>query len=380
LFGLSQNINAVETYLKYYDLKVVNNSFEPELSQVVQRVVSSGWYLLGREMEAFEQAYAQFCGIRYCIGTANGLDALTLVLMAWKELGILNDGDEVIVPANTYIATILAVVRTGLTPVLVEPDSETFNLDPNRIESVITNKTKVILPVHLYGQCADMKAIYQLALKHNLKILEDAAQAHGANIDGIRTGNLGDAAGFSFYPTKNLGCLGDGGCVTTNDPELATCVRTLANYGSFRKYENQYLGINSRLDEIQAAVLRLKLNRLDEDNERRRTIAQTYLETICNEAVKLPIIKDFNAHCFHVFAIQSPYRDRLQAYLKQQGVETWLHYPIPPHKQQAFKEWKERSYPVTEALHQHELSLPISPMLKPDEIERISQLINAFQP
>ncbi len=370
----------METSLKYLDLQRLNASFEPALSEAVQRVVSSGWYLLGNEVKTFEQAFAEYCGVRHCIGTANGLDALTLVLLAWKELGNLREGDEVIVPANTYIATILAVLKAGLTPVLVEPDETTFNLDSKRIEAAITSRTRVILPVHLYGQCADMNAISALASKHRLYVLEDAAQAHGATLNGVKSGNLGDAAGFSFYPTKNLGCMGDGGCVTTNDPELAACVRALANYGSIRKYENTYAGINSRLDELQAAVLSVKLTRLDSDNQQRRNLAERYLKELHNPAIELPKISDMQAHCLHVFAIRCTHRDRLMYDLKQQGIETWLHYPIPPHKQQAFAEWNSRSFPITERLHAEELSLPLSPILSSEDLSRIIHCLNSFEP
>lgn len=368
----------METRVTYLDLKVLNDSFEPQLSQALQRVLYAGWYLLGAENAAFEQEFAAYCGVNHAVGVANGLDALTLVLTAWKELGFLQVGDEVIVPANTYIATILAVTRSGLKPVLVEPDPTSFNLDSSLIEAAITPRTKVLLPVHLYGQCADMKEINAIALKYGLKVLEDAAQGHGATLHGQRTGNMGDAAGFSFYPAKNLGCLGDGGCVTTNDAILAECVRVLANYGSSEKYVNRYQGMNSRLDELQAAVLRVKLARLDADNAKRRDIARQYLSELKHSQIQLPIIQDFDAHNFHVFPIQCGHRDALQAYLTTKNIQTLIHYPIPPHRQEAFKPWNGRSYPITEALHARELSLPISPMQTAEETKWICHIINQF--
>jgi dTDP-4-amino-4,6-dideoxygalactose transaminase len=368
----------MEPTLKYLDLKPLNDSFEPSLSQAIHRVLDAGWYLLGTEVEAFEMEYAAYCDVKYCVGVANGLDALTLVLQAWKEMNVLQEGDEVIVPANTYIATILAVTRCGLVPILVEPDPKTFNLDPTRVETLLTSKTKVILPVHLYGQCADMEEIEILSLKYKLKVLEDAAQGHGSMLKGRRTGNLGDAAGFSFYPAKNLGCLGDGGCVTTNDKDLADCIRTIANYGSVKKYVNRYKGINSRLDELQAAILRVKLQRLDVDNEKRRVIARHYLAGIQNTNLHLPEIKNFDAHNFHVFPIMCSERDALKTYLESKGIQSLIHYPIPPHKQEAFRAWNDRSYPITESIHALELSLPVSPMQTPEETEYVCRCINQY--
>ena len=370
----------METRVKYLDLKPLNDSFEPGLSQAIQRVLNAGWYLLGSENEAFEKEFAAYCGVKHCIGVANGLDALTLVLNAWKELGFLQEGDEVIVPANTYIATILSITRNGLTPVLIEPNPKSFNLDPSLIEAHLTPKTKVILPVHLYGQCADMDEINTIALKYNLKVLEDAAQGHGSLYKGKRTGNLGDAAGFSFYPAKNLGCLGDGGCVTTNDDALAECVRVLANYGSCEKYINRYKGINSRLDELQAAVLRVKLERLDADNDKRRVIAQCYLDRIQHPNIQLPEIKDFNAHNFHVFPILCEQRHVLQTFLEFKNIQTLIHYPVPPYKQDAFHEWNQRSFPITNKIHAQELSMPISPLMSESEILHVCHSIQTFKP
>ncbi|MCE5174120.1 MAG: DegT/DnrJ/EryC1/StrS family aminotransferase [Bacteroidales bacterium] len=365
--------------MKFLDLKKVNDSFEPELSQAIQRVLSSGWYLLGDEVNAFEKEFSAYCGVSHCIGVANGLDALTLIFKAWMELGILQEGDEVIVPANTFIASILSITRNNLKPVLVEPDPKTFNLDPNAIEAVITERTKAILPVHLYGQCADMQNINRIALKYSLKVVEDAAQAHGALYHGVKAGNLSDAAGFSFYPGKNLGCLGDGGCVTTNDADLADCVRVLANYGSEEKYIFRYQGLNSRLDEIHAAVLRVKLHRLDQDNNHRRDLAHFYLEHIKNDGVVLPEVKDWNAHVFHVFPILSDQRNLLQAYLEENDIQTQIHYPVPPHKQAAFTERNRQSFPITESIHQRELSLPVSPVFTLCEAEYLCNCINRFQ-
>jgi dTDP-4-amino-4,6-dideoxygalactose transaminase len=369
----------METRVNYLDLKQLNDSFEPKLTKAVQRVLNAGWYLLGSEKEAFENEFAAYCGVKHCIGVANGLDALALVLNAWKELEFLTEGDEVIVPANTYIATILSITRNGLKPILAEPDSKTFNLNGTGIEALISERTKVILPVHLYGQCAEMKTINAISLKYNLKVLEDAAQGHGSVYQGKRTGNLGDAAGFSFYPAKNLGCLGDGGCVTTNDTDLADCIRILANYGSREKYINQYKGINSRLDELQAAVLRVKLERLDADNDSRRAIARQYLADIQHDNIKMPEIEDFNATNFHVFPVMCDQRDALQAYLVSKNIQTLIHYPIPPHKQNAFREWNQKSYPITEKIHAQELSLPISPLMSKSEILHVCQSINAFK-
>jgi len=368
-----------ECQMKFLNLKKVNDSFEPELTQAIQRVLSSGWYLLGDELKAFEDEFSSFCGTSHCVGVASGLDALTLILKAWMELGELHEGDEVIVPANTYIASILSITGNRLKPVLVEPDPITFNLDPGRIEEAITSRTKAVLPVHLYGQCADINSIKNICLKYKLKILEDAAQAHGALYNGVRTGNLGDAAGFSFYPGKNLGCLGDGGCVTTNDPDLAECVRELANYGSKIKYIHRYKGVNSRLDEFQAAILRVKLHRLDQDNIRRRDLAQYYLNHINNAEVRLPEIKDWNAHVFYVFPVLCDHRDSLQAYLEENGIQTQIHYPVPPHKQAAFAEWSLLSLPITENIHKKELSLPVSQVFTLDEAAYVCNCINKFK-
>lgn len=364
--------------VKFLDIKRITDSFEPGLSQEIQRVVSSGWYLQGKEVERFEQEFATYCGTKHCIGVANGLDALVLILRAYMELGVIGEGDEIIVPANTYIASILAISRNNLKPVLCEPDMKTYLMDEKRIESLITERTKAIMIVHLYGQVSDMNAINSIAKKHNLKVIEDSAQAHGAIYKDKRVGNLGDASGFSFYPGKNLGAMGDGGAITTNDDLLANAVRTLANYGSSVKYVFQYKGINSRLDEIQAAILSYKLKWLDEDNDKRRHIAHIYTERIENPLVILPQIQDYERHIFHLFPIRCKYRNRLQQYLKECGVETLIHYPIPPHKQEAYKEWNNESYPITEQIHGEILSLPISPAMTEEEVKEVVEVVNRF--
>ena len=364
--------------IKYFDLQRISDSFEPEISDVMIRVVRSGWYLQGEENQLFEEAFADYCGTTCCVGVGNGLDALTLIFMAYCELGEMQSGDEVIVPANTYIASILAVIRAGMKPVFCEPSLLSCNIAPEKIESLITSRTRAILPVHLYGRCADMQPIKDIARRHNLKVVEDAAQAHGAICHGKRTGSLGDAAGFSFYPAKNLGALGDGGAVTTNDEALAMMVRSIANYGSSAKYVHLYKGINSRLDEIQAAVLRLKLARLDIDNERRRMIARQYISGIRNPLLTLPQIDDWQQHVFHIFPVFSSCRDKLQAFLAEAGIQTQIHYPIPPHKQGALVEYASLSLPVTEKIHCEELSLPMSPLMTDEEVEQVILTINRF--
>lgn len=368
--------------IPFLDLKAINAQYRDELVAVCTRVIDSGWYIGGKELEEFEQHFAVYCGTRYAIGVANGLDALTLTLRAWKELGKLQEGDEVIVPSNTYIASILAITQNNLTPVLVEPDEKTFNIDPQKIEAVITPKTKVILPVHLYGQMAEMPAIMAIAAKYNLLVLEDSAQAHGAEIKNRKAGNWGNAAGFSFYPGKNLGALGDAGAITTNDAELAHMLKALRNYGSHEKYKNLVLGVNSRLDEIQAAMLNVKLKFLEQETQYRRQIANLYLEEIKNPIIELPSINDaknYTQHVWHLFVIRTKHREALQKYLTEHEVQTVIHYPIPPHKQQAYKEWNDLSLPVSEQIHAEVLSLPIGPNLSMDEAEKVVQLCNGFK-
>ena len=371
--------------IKFLDLKAINDSFEPELSVAVKRVMGSGWYLLGNEVESFEKEYSTYLGTNYCIGVASGLDALHIILKAYIELGIMQKGDEIIVPANTYIASILAITDNHLIPVLVEPDINTYNINSNLVEKIITHKTKAIMIVHLYGQNAYNKKIGGLCKKYNLKLIEDCAQAHGAIYNDKRVGSLGDASGFSFYPGKNLGAMGDAGAVCTNDSELANIVRGLGNYGSLNKYENTFQGLNSRLDEIQAAILRVKLKYLDSENQKRREIAFFYLENIINPSIVLPeirnpqfTIRNNKEHVWHIFVIRSHNRNKLQEYLTQNGIQTLIHYPIPPHKQKAYRDWNNLSFPVTERIHNEILSLPISPVQSLKDTMRITQLLNLY--
>jgi dTDP-4-amino-4,6-dideoxygalactose transaminase len=367
--------------IKFLDLKKINDSFEPHLSDSIRRVLNSGWYLLGDEAKAFEHEYAGFIGVRNCIGVANGLDALRLILKAYIELGQMKEGDEIIVPANTYIATILAITDNRLIPVLVEPDINTYNIDPFKIEEKISQCTKAIMIVHLYGQNAIHPVIQDLVKKYDLKLIEDNAQAQGAYFGNKRTGSIGDAAGHSFYPGKNLGALGDAGAVTTDDDELAETVRAIANYGSKVKYQNLYKGLNSRLDEIQAAVLRVKLQRLDADNQHRREIARGYVVNIKRPDLILPVKDDLMSlsHVWHLFVIRSESRDLLQQYLQKNGIQTIIHYPIPPHLQRAYKEWSHLKLPVTELIHNEVLSLPISQVMSEDEMLLICDLLNNYK-
>ena len=381
--------------IKFLDLKAINDSFEPALSKAIKRVLDSGWYLLGEEVNSFEREYADYIGSKHCIGVANGLDALRLILKAYIEMGIMSEGDEIIVPANTFIASILAITDNRLKPVLVEPDINTYNLDFTLVEKHITKRTRGILVVHLYGNSCWSQKIEELTSRYNIKIIEDNAQAIGAMIDNrntgkskesekIRTGSVGDAAGHSFYPGKNLGALGDGGAVTTNDDKLASVVRAMANYGSTEKYVNDYPGLNSRLDEIQAAILRIKLQRLDNDNLHRRKIAQFYNENILNDDITLPKLKNStntslsSSHVWHLYVIRHPDREKLQKHLAGAGIQTLIHYPVPPHKQLAYKEWNSLCFPVTEKIHNEVLSLPISQLLSEGEAEYIVNSINAF--
>lgn len=369
--------------IPFLDLKNINQQYRTELIEACTRVIDSGWYICGNELEQFEKNFAEYCGVNFAVGVANGLDALILTLRAWKELGILKDGDEVIVPSNTYIASILAITANNLKPVLVEPNIGTYNIDPSKIEAAITPRTKVILPVHLYGQLAPMPQIMEIAKKHNLLVLEDSAQSHGAQIENRKAGNWGDASGFSFYPGKNLGALGDAGVITTNDEKLAQMLRALRNYGSHEKYKNLVPGINSRLDEIQAAMLDVKLKFLDKETQHRRKIANLYLTEIRNPFIKLPL-KDikaevFQQHVWHLFVIRTEHREALQKYLAENGVQTLIHYPIPPHKQQAYKEWNHLSYPISEQIHAEVMSLPIGPTLNLDDANKVIQICNNFK-
>lgn len=365
--------------INFLDLQKVTNQYSDEIHEAVATVIDSGWYLQGIENEKFEASYSRYIGTKHTIGVANGLDALIWIFRAYIEMGVMKAGDEVIVPANTYIASILAITENRLKPVLVEPDIQTYQIDDTKIEAVITPRTKAILIVHLYGQCAYTEKIGEICKRHHLKLVEDNAQAHGCLYSGQRTGSLGDAAGHSFYPGKNLGALGDAGVVTTDDKELADTVRTLANYGSCKKYIFKYTGRNSRLDEIQAAVLGVKLTHLDEDNAWRKQMAQYYLERICHPEIILPVIKDWDGNVFHIFPIRCARRDELQRYLLGHGVQTIIHYPIPPHKQGCYKEWNELSFPVTEQVHREELSLPISPVISQEEVIEIVELLNQWK-
>lgn len=362
----------------FLSLKDITVKYADELHEAVLRVTDSGWYLQGKENEKFKADYANYIGTKHCIGCANGLDALIWIFRAYIELGVMNPGDEVIVPANTYIATILAITENNLVPVLVEPSIDTFQIDDSLIEEKITSKTKAITIVHLYGQCAYTDKIGELCKKYNLKLIEDNAQAHGCMFNGKKTGSLGDAAGHSFYPGKNLGALGDAGAVTTNDEALAKAIRSLANYGSQKKYVFQYTGRNSRLDEIQAAILDVKLKHLDADVALRKAVAKKYIEGIKNPKIILPKVKDWNAHVFHIFTVLCKQRDELQKYLEAKGIGTNIHYPIPPHKQECYKEWNEISLPVTEKIHATELSLPMSPCLTDEQIDYVINIINSF--
>ena len=361
--------------IKFLDLEKINNRFREEIDSELKEILDSGWYLQGKKNQKFVENFAEFCGVKHCLGVANGLDALNLIIKAYG----FSNGDEIIVPANTYIASILAISQNGCTPILVEPDIKTYNINPDLIEEKITERTKAIMVVHLYGQAVQMKKIWELAKKYNLKIIEDSAQAHGSVYDGIKTGALGDASGFSFYPGKNLGCMGDGGCVTTNDDELFEKIKAIANYGSDRKYHHIYKGVNSRLDEIQAAVLNVKLKYLDKDNARRREISKYYRENIKNRIIILPETYDESAHVWHVFAVRTPERDRFQKYLEENNIQTIIHYPTPPHKQGAYQEWNNLSYPISEEIHRTIISLPISPVMTDDEVQRVTEVINEYR-
>lgn len=364
--------------IKFLDLQKITAQYSQEIHEAVDRVVDSGWYLQGNENEKFEFSYSQYIGTKYTIGCANGLDALIWIYRAYIEMGVMQPGDEVIVPANTYIASMLAISENGLKPILVEPSLDTYQIDDTKIEQAITERTKSILIVHLYGQCAYTERIGELCKKYHLKLVEDNAQAHGCLYNGQKTGSLGDAAGHSFYPGKNLGALGDAGAITTNDEELAAIVRAVANYGSTKKYVFTYIGRNSRLDEIQAAVLGVKLKYLDKDVKRRQEVARYYIDHIKHPEIIIPIVNDWEAHAFHIFPIRCRRRYELQQYLAEKEIQTIIHYPIPPHKQACYKEWQLLSLPLTEQIHAEELSLPMSPVMTKEEIEKVVAVINNF--
>lgn len=366
--------------IPFLDLKYINKLYIDEIKDAILDVLNSGWFILGENVKNFERQFSDYCDVKNTIGTANCLDALTLIFRAYRGMGVLKDGDEVLVPSNTYIASILSITENNLIPVLIEPNLDFYNIDENLIEEKITDKTKAILIVHLYGQVAYTEKIYKIAKKYKLKIIEDAAQAHGVELNGLKAGNFGHASGFSFYPSKNLGSLGDGGAVTTNDQELAEIIRALRNYGSDVKYENKYKGINSRLDELQAAVLSVKLKYLDQDNERRMEIANYYSENIKNEKIILPkrFHSDPLSHVYHLFVIRVNNRADLQSYLIENGIGSDIHYPIPPNKQLAFSEWSNLSYPISEKIHNTILSIPCGLHMSDDDVEKTAMVLNSY--
>jgi dTDP-4-amino-4,6-dideoxygalactose transaminase len=364
--------------IPFLNLKAINAQHHDELLQAFTRVLESGWYILGREVEAFEAAFAGFCGSRHCVGVGNGLDALTLIFRAYREMGVLAAGDEVAAPANTYIASLLAITENGLTPVLVEPDPATYGIDDRLVESALSERTKAILVVHLYGRVAYSEPLREIAARRRLLVVEDCAQSCGAALAGVRAGNLGHAAGHSFFPTKNLGALGDAGAVTTNDQRLARLVKSLRNYGSSAKYENEYKGVNSRLDELQAAILAVKLRYLDEENRRRRGIAKYYMDHIRQPKLVLPQFVADESHVWHLFVVRTEQRAAFQRHLASRGIETLIHYPTPPHRQAAYREWSGRSYPLTEEIHESALSLPLDISMSPGQLEAVVVACNEF--
>lgn len=365
--------------ISFLDLRAINAQYRAELIQACTNVIDSGWYIQGKQCQAFEEEFANYCETEHAIGVANGLDALILIIRAYKELGVMSIEDEIIVPSNTYIASILAISQNGLIPVLVEPDIQTYNIDVTKIEEKITSRTKAIMVVHLYGQAVEMTQVLSLAKRYNLKVIEDSAQAHGAYDQAKRVGSIGDASGFSFYPGKNLGGLGDGGAVTTNDKELTKVIRALSNYGSHKKYENLYKGVNSRLDEIQAAMLRVKLQYLDNEIRNRREISNFYLNHIKNENIILPEVKNQNSHVWHLFVVRTDKREELQEYLLKNEIQTLIHYPLAPHKQEAYEEWNTQHYPISEQIHNEVLSLPVSGVQSLVDTQHIVKVINAFR-
>jgi dTDP-4-amino-4,6-dideoxygalactose transaminase len=364
--------------INFLDLKAINNQYQQELKDACARVIDSGWYIMGNELTKFENEFSNYCGTKHAIGVANGLDALILVIRAWKELGKLKNGDEVIVQANTYIASLLAITENGLTPVLVEPSLVTYNLEPETILSALTPNTKAILPVHLYGNISPMPEIMDIARKYDLLVLEDCAQSHGAEINGKLAGNWGDAAGFSFYPGKNLGALGDAGAITTNDDVLNKTLRALRNYGSHEKYKNQYIGSNSRLDEIQAAMLSVKLKSIDSETDKRKRIASKYIELIDNEFIIMPSFDNAKKHVFHLFVVRVENRDDFTEYLTNNGIETLIHYPIPPHKQKCYENKFFGNFERTEKIHNTVVSIPLSPVMSEEDVDFVVCVLNSY--
>lgn len=365
--------------IPFLNFKDLNYPYRRELLQSISDVIDSGHYILGEKVAKFEKEFSRYCGVKETVGTGNCFDALSLIFRAYKEQGIFKENDEIIVPANTYIASILPIIENRLRPVLVEPDIDTYNINPKLIEEKITKNTKAILLVHLYGQIAFTPEIKKIAKKYDLKIIEDCAQSTGAQFNRCRAGSLGDAAAFSFYPSKNLGSLGDAGAVTTNDLKLAKVIRALRNYGSDQKYYNTYKGLNSRLDEIQAAVLLVKLKYIDKENQKRREIAHQYLSKIKNPQINLPQLTDDLSHVWHLFVVRTKNRQSLEKHLQDNGIQTLVHYPLPPHKQKAFKEWNHLKFPITETVHQSVLSLPLNPYLKKQDIKKIIKVCNEYQ-
>lgn len=364
--------------IKFLDIQKITELYSSEIHSAASRVIDSGWYLLGKEVNAFEEEFANYIGTNHCVGVANGLDALRIILRAYIELGVMNEGDEIIVPANTFIASIIAITDNRLIPVFVEPNINSYQINEMEIEAALTPKTKGVMIVHLYGQCAYTEKIGELCKKHNLKLIEDNAQAVGCRFNNQLTGSIGDAAGHSFYPGKNLGALGDGGAITTNDTILSETVRSLANYGSTVKYIFEYQGYNSRLDEIQAAILRVKLKQLNKDNERRKEVAKFYINNLTHPLIILPFVDNWDAHVFHLFVIRSPHRDVLLTHLIENGVQALIHYPFPPHKQKAYNYMNHQVYPVTEKIHSEVISLPISQVITDEEASIVVEVVNKF--
>jgi dTDP-4-amino-4,6-dideoxygalactose transaminase len=364
--------------ISFLDLKKINEPYENAFQQKLKTVLDSGWYILGNEVKEFEHNFASFCGVKHCIGVGNGLDALVLIFKSFIELKKLSKGDEVIVPANTYIASILAILEADLIPILVEPREATYNLNPDLIQEKITPKTRAILAVHLYGQLAEMQAINKIAIDNNLILIEDGAQSHGAFLENNTSEIINQATAYSFYPGKNLGALGDGGAITTNNPELARMIQSLRNYGSETKYYTDFKGKNSRLDELQAAFLNVKLPYLTVDNEKRRILARRYLLEIKNDKITLPAWDFSTNHVFHLFVIRTKEREQFQKYLLENGIQTLIHYPVPPHKQKALQEYHDLSFPLTEQIHNEIVSLPMSPVLTDEEVGFVINCINRY--